>query len=160
MRYKIRPNSASKDFIKTFPTYFAQIYLQHFSNRPYSNVKIFLAYLYIIEIVWNSLPLQVFNTFLALLRVLLALNFLSFLDCSNKSPCLYAVLRILFLNGRCFFSNSNFQIFFQIECHQQSMIWKAIPWSHCYFLFHFWCYVAMNKKNKCIEYIWHNIKSK
>ena len=47
--YKIRQKSASKDFIKTFANYFSQIFLQHFSNGPYPNVKLILAYFYIIE---------------------------------------------------------------------------------------------------------------
>ena len=49
LRYKITQKSTSKDFIKTFPIYFARVFLQHFSNRPYPNVKIILAYFYIIE---------------------------------------------------------------------------------------------------------------
>ena len=39
---QITQKSASKDFIKTFSS-------QHFSNRPYPNVKIILAYFYIIK---------------------------------------------------------------------------------------------------------------
>ena len=49
LRCKIGQKSASKDFIKTFPTYFSQIFFQHFSNRPYLNAKIIQAYSYIIK---------------------------------------------------------------------------------------------------------------
>ena len=47
---KLRKNQiTSKDFIKTFPTYFPEIFFQHFSNTPYSNVNIILAYFCIIK---------------------------------------------------------------------------------------------------------------
>ena len=44
LRKKTTQKSASKDFIKTFPTSFLRISLQHFSIRPYLNVKIIIAY--------------------------------------------------------------------------------------------------------------------
>ena len=48
--FKIAQKSASKDFIKAFPTYFLRNFLlQHFSNRPYLNAKIILAHFYIIK---------------------------------------------------------------------------------------------------------------
>ena len=50
LHYKIMQKSASKDFIKTFPTYFSWTFLQHFSNRPSPNVEIILAYFYIIKL--------------------------------------------------------------------------------------------------------------
>ena len=49
LRYKITQRSTSKDFIKTYPTYLLRTLLQHFSNRPYPNTKIILAYFYIIK---------------------------------------------------------------------------------------------------------------
>ena len=51
LRYKITQKEASKDFKKTFPIYFSRIVLQHFSNRPYPNVKVILADLYTIKII-------------------------------------------------------------------------------------------------------------
>ena len=42
--------SASKAFIKTFPNYFSLIFLEHFSNRLDPNVKIIMAYFYILKL--------------------------------------------------------------------------------------------------------------
>ena len=89
--------SASNDFKKTFPTYFFMNFLQHFSNRPYPNVKIILAYFDIIKTIQNFLPLRVLDALLALLRVLPALNLSDSLDFSDESPCIYAKLRTPFL---------------------------------------------------------------
>ena len=44
LRYKIMQKSASKGFAKTFPTYFFNEFFSAFSNRPYPNVKIIIAY--------------------------------------------------------------------------------------------------------------------
>ena len=51
LHFKITQKSALKNFIdiKTFPTYFFTIFLQHHSNRPYPNVKMILANFYIIK---------------------------------------------------------------------------------------------------------------
>ena len=45
---QIMQKLASKCFIKFFLTYFQRIFSQNFSNRPYPNFKIILAYFYII----------------------------------------------------------------------------------------------------------------
>ena len=42
VRYKITQQLASKDYIKTSPTYFSQFFLQNISSRPYPNVKTIL----------------------------------------------------------------------------------------------------------------------
>ena len=48
------------------------------------------------------------DAFLALLRVLVALNVSRSLDFSNESPCLYVKLRITFFNERCVLCHPNF----------------------------------------------------
>ena len=95
---QIMQKLASKGFIKFFLTYFQRIFSQNFSNRPYPNFKIILAYFYIIQIIYHSLPLRVLDTFLTFLRVLLAVNLLGCLDFSNKSCFLCAKLKIPFYN--------------------------------------------------------------
>ena len=69
----------SKHFIKTFLAYFFIIFLQHFSNRPYSKSLI-----------------------LVLLWVLHAENLSSSLDFSNESLCIYAKLKTLCNKCSCF----------------------------------------------------------
>ena len=88
LRYKITQKSASKDFIWIFPTYFSQIFLQHFSNRLYPNVKIVLAYFYIIKTTLRVL--------LTRFILYISLKLSDSLDFSNKSPCSYAKLRTSF----------------------------------------------------------------
>ena len=72
------------------------------------NVKIILAYLYIIKTIQNLLPLRVSDAFLAFLRVLLALNLSHSLDFSKESPRVYVKFRIPFFNERCFLCHPNF----------------------------------------------------
>ena len=108
LHFKITQKSALKNFIdiKTFPTYFFTIFLQHHSNRPYPNVKMILTNFYIIKTIWSSLSLRVLDTLLTLLRVLLVINLFGCLDFFNKSPCLYVKLRIPFFHKGCFFTIS------------------------------------------------------
>ena len=60
--------SVSQDFIKPFLIILSRIFLQHFSNKPYPNVKIILGYFYIIKTIQNLPPLRVLDFFVTLLR--------------------------------------------------------------------------------------------
>ena len=71
--------------------------MQHFSNRPYPNFKVILAYLYIIKRIKNLLQLRVLDAFLALLQDLLAINLSGSLDISNKNPFYTSNQGLLFL---------------------------------------------------------------
>ena len=63
LRYKIMQKAATKDFTKTFPTYFSRLFLQQFSNRPYLNVKIILAYFWITETIYKFVTTSSFGYF-------------------------------------------------------------------------------------------------
>ena len=63
---------------------------------------------------------------------------------AKLAKCLYIQLRIPYLSKCCFLATSNL-IQTSIQSHNQSMILKALPQCHCYFLVHFflrlyfWC---------------------
>ena len=103
---------------------FLNSFSQHFSNRSYRNIKIILAYFYIIEFntYLNKPATFIFHTFLKLLRVLLAVNMLGSLDFSNESPCLYPKLRITFFNKRSFSLKffTSFKLRFNLIINQRS----------------------------------------
>ena len=77
--------------------------LQNYAKIIFKRLYRNLTYLFfttffrkIFQTIFTSLPLRVLDTFLTLLRVLLALNLSNCLDFSNKSPCLCVKLRIPF----------------------------------------------------------------
>ena len=45
--------SASKDFIKAFPTYFSRMFLLRFPKRIYRNVKTVLTYFYMFKTIYK-----------------------------------------------------------------------------------------------------------